>query len=165
MVVGELGVNGQHAQSLAGETPKWELGYVIILHHNWEGKIVRLMDHRPPTFEGAMKILVRVRMVMSWQKMMLLYPFRTFLRDDYQDRRWMQLFHLFKVNGGWGKWGEWETCSASCGGGNQKRSRLCNSPLPQFEGEICTVDGSLATETQKCNENACPSIYILYFEL
>ena len=71
----------------------------------------------------------------------------------------------FKVNGGWGKWGEWETCSASCGGGIQNRSRLCNSPLPQFEGEICTADGSLATETQKCNEAACPSIYISYFGL
>ena len=68
----------------------------------------------------------------------------------------------FKVHGGWGKWGEWETCSASCGGGNQKRTRLCNNPIPQFEGEICTLDGSLAMEIQKCNEAACPSIYVSF---
>ena len=76
----------------------------------------------------------------------------------------MQLFNLFKVNGGWGKWGKWEACSASCGGGTQKRIRLCDNPIPQFEGEICTADGSLAMETQKCNEKACPSIYISFFE-
>ncbi len=61
------------------------------------------------------------------------------------------------VDGGWGDWSTWETCPVSCGGGYQNRTRLCDSPSPQFEGEDCTVDGSLGYETQNCNENPCAS--------
>ena len=64
---------------------------------------------------------------------------------------------FLKVNGGWGDWNEWQTCQVSCGGGYQNRTRTCDNPTPQFEGEDCTVDGSLEYETQKCNENPCPS--------
>lgn len=57
------------------------------------------------------------------------------------------------VNGGWGPWSPWDTCSATCGGGVQNRKRLCNSPLPKYGGKDCVGDG---TATQLCNKQACP---------
>ena len=69
----------------------------------------------------------------------------------------MYTHKLSLVNGGWGIWGNWETCPVSCGGGDQGRTRLCDNPAPQHGGDDCTVDGSSASESQRCNENPCPS--------
>merc|ERR1712154_604299 len=60
------------------------------------------------------------------------------------------------IHGGWGDWTEWEECPVSCGGADQGRTRACDSPSPEFGGDDCTVDGSSASETQRCNENPCP---------
>jgi len=60
------------------------------------------------------------------------------------------------VNGGWGEWPEWESCSVSCGGGEQSRFRSCDSPAPEYGGDDCTIDGSESSEIQSCNENPCP---------
>ena len=71
------------------------------------------------------------------------------------------------VDGHWGNWSNWTACSVSCGGGNQSRSRLCDSPLPEYGGSNCTSDdiytSSFAssdilkeTDTQTCNDIRCP---------
>ncbi|XP_063674439.1 coadhesin-like [Bolinopsis microptera] len=57
------------------------------------------------------------------------------------------------VNGGWSAPGEWSACSATCGGGTQSRSKICNSPAPANGGADCSGETS---ETQSCNENVCP---------
>ncbi|XP_063691535.1 SCO-spondin-like [Bolinopsis microptera] len=57
-----------------------------------------------------------------------------------------------KVDGGWGDYGDWSTCSVECGGGTQKRTRNCDSPLPASGGVECEGD---TEETQSCNEQAC----------
>ena len=59
-------------------------------------------------------------------------------------------------NGTWGDWHDWEDCPVSCGGANQKRTRLCDSPAPEFGGN-CTNDGSSGSQTRRCNRNPCPS--------
>ena len=64
---------------------------------------------------------------------------------------------FFKVNGEWGDWSEWDECPVSCGGADQGRTRVCDSPAPQFGGDDCTADGSSDSEIQRCNENPCPS--------
>ena len=72
------------------------------------------------------------------------------------------------VHGGWGDWTVWEECPVSCGGADQGRTRACDSPAPEFGGDDCTVDGSSASETQRCNENPCPStshFYISYYSM
>ena len=63
---------------------------------------------------------------------------------------------IYKVNGGWGPWTDWNDCPVSCGGGEQTRTRYCNNPEPTCNGTDCSVDGLPSTETQKCNENCCP---------
>uniref|UniRef100_A0A8C7NLF3 Thrombospondin 1b n=1 Tax=Oncorhynchus mykiss TaxID=8022 RepID=A0A8C7NLF3_ONCMY len=57
------------------------------------------------------------------------------------------------VNGNWGPWSLWDTCSSTCGGGAQTRKRLCNDPAPKYGGKECQGDSKA---TQLCNRNACP---------
>ncbi|KAI1891477.1 hypothetical protein AGOR_G00144220 [Albula goreensis] len=57
------------------------------------------------------------------------------------------------VDGNWGPWQPWGECSASCGGGERTRVRLCNSPPPTNEGRTCPGD---STQLSRCNVQACP---------
>ena len=58
------------------------------------------------------------------------------------------------VDGGFSDWDEWGPCTAECGGGDQTRSRRCDSPPPQFGGVDCV--GELF-ECQQCNMEPCSS--------
>ncbi|XP_048241821.1 sushi, von Willebrand factor type A, EGF and pentraxin domain-containing protein 1-like isoform X2 [Haliotis rufescens] len=62
------------------------------------------------------------------------------------------------VNGNWGDWSKKTECSASCGGGTRSRSRQCDSPPPDVDGDTC--DG-VSVETEQCNTDACPECPIL----
>ena len=58
------------------------------------------------------------------------------------------------VDGEWGPWSSF-TCSATCGGGTQMRTRQCSNPPPRFGGADCpgfAKEGSMMT----CNEDLCP---------
>ncbi|KAI6068078.1 Thrombospondin-1 [Aix galericulata] len=57
------------------------------------------------------------------------------------------------INGNWGPWSPWDACTVTCGGGLQKRSRLCNNPEPQYGGKTCVGE---AKGTQVCNKQDCP---------
>lgn len=57
------------------------------------------------------------------------------------------------VNGQWGPWSPWDICSVTCGGGVQKRERLCNNPKPQFGGKACLGDNA---DSRICNKQDCP---------
>jgi len=58
------------------------------------------------------------------------------------------------VNGGWSNWSSWSSCSYSCGGGTQKKVRLCNEPFAANGGLECSGQPE---ETRPCNEQLCPS--------
>ena len=58
------------------------------------------------------------------------------------------------VNGEYTAWSEWESCSKSCGEGEQKRSRSCTNPRPANGGSDCSRLGK-AVETKKCNLKNC----------
>uniref|UniRef100_A0A8C5X6K5 Hemicentin-1 n=1 Tax=Malurus cyaneus samueli TaxID=2593467 RepID=A0A8C5X6K5_9PASS len=60
---------------------------------------------------------------------------------------------LCPVDGNWGQWQSWSQCSASCGGGEQTRVRLCSSPAPLNGGRPCPGDSS---QISRCNSQACP---------
>ncbi|XP_038571298.1 hemicentin-1 isoform X2 [Micropterus salmoides] len=57
------------------------------------------------------------------------------------------------VDGTWGSWQPWGECSASCGGGQSTRVRLCNNPSPSNSGRPCPGDSS---QLSRCNTQACP---------
>ncbi|XP_053102385.1 adhesion G protein-coupled receptor B1 isoform X7 [Hemicordylus capensis] len=55
------------------------------------------------------------------------------------------------VDGKWQAWGSWGSCTATCGGGTQKRDRVCYGPF--FGGEACQGPKE---EYKQCNEKRCP---------
>ncbi|MED6275796.1 Hemicentin-1, partial [Characodon lateralis] len=57
------------------------------------------------------------------------------------------------VDGNWGLWQPWGGCSASCGGGERTRVRICNSPSPSNGGRPCPGD---PTQLSRCSNQACP---------
>lgn len=60
------------------------------------------------------------------------------------------------VDGEWGAWSTWSSCSVACGDGVVTRTRLCDSPAPVYGGLVCV--GS-AIETQPCNQGECVNQY------
>ena len=57
------------------------------------------------------------------------------------------------VDGVWGAWRSWGSCSATCGTGQRSRSRPCDSPTPLHGGKHCPGP---ANATENCNEDPCP---------
>lgn len=60
------------------------------------------------------------------------------------------------VNGYWSQWSTWESCSVTCGGGNQSRDRTCTEPAPQYGGDYCNGN---STSVKSCSEMPCPSTF------
>merc|ERR1719450_1427976 len=56
------------------------------------------------------------------------------------------------IDGQWGEWGPWSECSKSCGGGNMKSSRSCDSPPPSNGGATCPGRSS---RVKQCNIQPC----------
>ncbi|GIY13520.1 hypothetical protein CDAR_68362 [Caerostris darwini] len=57
------------------------------------------------------------------------------------------------VNGDWGSWSPWGSCSSSCNKGQKKRFRACDNPAPAGGGRECSGP---AQETEFCNAYVCP---------
>lgn len=57
------------------------------------------------------------------------------------------------VDGGWGQWTTWSTCSVACGDGQETRSRFCNDPAPSNGGQDCS---GVSEESRSCNDGDCP---------
>ena len=65
--------------------------------------------------------------------------------------------HVEGVDCVWGEYGEWSTCSTTCGGGTRTRTRSEGIPASNG-GSPCTGP---ATQTGPCNRDACPGSKIL----
>ncbi|XP_070201278.1 uncharacterized protein [Littorina saxatilis] len=57
------------------------------------------------------------------------------------------------VDGQWGSWLSWGSCSVTCGCGQLTRMRRCDSPAPTFCGLRCV--GSTSESVDCCGENCC----------
>ena len=62
---------------------------------------------------------------------------------------------LIAIDGAWGQWTDWSTCTAACNGGMRKRSRFCDAPFPAHGGSDCVGAGYVE---EQCNTDACPSM-------
>ena len=60
-----------------------------------------------------------------------------------------------QIDGNWGLWSGWSSCSVSCGGGVQRRERLCNNPEPEHGGAECTGP---ETSAKNCNRFECKTL-------
>ncbi|EDO49204.1 predicted protein, partial [Nematostella vectensis] len=58
-------------------------------------------------------------------------------------------------DGNYSQWSEWTSCTVTCGGGEQMRSRTCTNPTPHFGGKDCSAIGA-STETGSCQTQECP---------
>ena len=56
------------------------------------------------------------------------------------------------VDGSWGSWTDWSSCSVTCGGGSQRRTRQCDDPRPRNGGAECPGSDK---EIQSCNTENC----------
>merc|ERR1712236_130756 len=61
--------------------------------------------------------------------------------------------HTCPVDGGFGQWNHWSSCTKSCGTGSRDRKRKCDNPVPQAGGKPCS--GNIK-EQEDCNQNPCP---------
>lgn len=66
------------------------------------------------------------------------------------------------VDGKFSEWSAWSTCPVTCNGGPVTRSRLCDSPSPQFGGKPCEGE---TTQTSVCNTQLCPGRYLAVMNL
>ncbi|XP_078616634.1 uncharacterized protein LOC144884937 [Branchiostoma floridae x Branchiostoma japonicum] len=57
------------------------------------------------------------------------------------------------VHGGWSSWSNFTSCSATCNGGSQTRSRNCSNPIPRHGGRTCAGQ---QLQTAQCNLQSCP---------
>uniref|UniRef100_H2YC19 Peptidase M12B domain-containing protein n=1 Tax=Ciona savignyi TaxID=51511 RepID=H2YC19_CIOSA len=57
------------------------------------------------------------------------------------------------IDGEWGDYASWSTCTRTCGGGVQYRERACDNPIPQYGGRHCHGEQKIY---QLCNTEACP---------
>ncbi|CAM1298104.1 ADAMTS9 (predicted) [Pycnogonum litorale] len=60
---------------------------------------------------------------------------------------------LIPVNGNWGEWSEYGTCSRSCGGGIAQSERLCDNPVPNNGGRYCV---GRRRKYKSCSTKDCP---------
>ncbi|KAJ6633267.1 A disintegrin and metalloproteinase with thrombospondin motifs 9 [Pseudolycoriella hygida] len=59
-----------------------------------------------------------------------------------------------KIDGGWGPFTPYDSCSRTCGGGVQSATRECNSPVPANGGKYCIGN---RIKYKSCNTQECPS--------
>uniref|UniRef100_A0A8C5EKC8 A disintegrin and metalloproteinase with thrombospondin motifs 15-like n=1 Tax=Gouania willdenowi TaxID=441366 RepID=A0A8C5EKC8_GOUWI len=58
-----------------------------------------------------------------------------------------------RVDGRWGRWDLFGSCSRTCGGGVQLSRRECNNPLPSNGGKYCQ---GVRVKYRSCNLHRCP---------
>jgi hypothetical protein len=68
-------------------------------------------------------------------------------------------FNCILVHGEWSDWGNWSSCSVSCGEGRQLRFRSCTNPKPQHGGRDCR--GPREDQRACIDKARCPSMYKL----
>ncbi|XP_066284505.1 properdin-like isoform X1 [Branchiostoma lanceolatum] len=61
------------------------------------------------------------------------------------------------IDGQWGQWGRWSSCSVTCGTGVVERTRVCDSPVPQFGGRECPPNDGGDSQFMECKNTRVPN--------
>ncbi|KAL4226072.1 hypothetical protein ACF0H5_014060 [Mactra antiquata] len=69
-----------------------------------------------------------------------------FCFGEFNDTESTDLGHC-PVDGNWGLWASWTSCSVTCGEGIFSRSRICDNPYPKYDGNNCVGN---TTEISSC---------------
>lgn len=90
-----------------------------------------------------------------WVRACLRHLTKLFLRthNTCHSLTFWHVHFLSPVHGGWSDWGNWSTCSASCGNGFHTRQRSCTNPPPLHGGDQCLGPSSI---TLPCVLQDCP---------
>ena len=62
---------------------------------------------------------------------------------------------VVKVDGEWGSWQEWGSCTSTCNGGSKYRKRVCDNPQPAHGGQFCQGN---VRDQMNCNTHPCPPV-------
>ena len=70
------------------------------------------------------------------------------------DSKFSYILILYLTDGYWSEWSDWDTCTMSCGGGNQTHTRTCIQPING--GNNCyDINNENDFEVQTCNDQPC----------
>ncbi|XP_075065170.1 A disintegrin and metalloproteinase with thrombospondin motifs 20 [Mixophyes fleayi] len=64
-----------------------------------------------------------------------------------------KVMNVHAVDGEWGPWEPYSSCSRSCGGGIKTSARNCNKPEPKNGGKYCV---GRRMKFRSCNTDSCP---------
>lgn len=71
---------------------------------------------------------------------------------QFQCIEYLSLFDTAAVDGNWGPWSSFTSCSKTCGDGTNSKYRLCDNPAPSNGGAECSGDKIVVST---CNEQDC----------
>ena len=134
------GKNGHNVLQHAMEVLGLELGESKLLQHMEEQNVMGISKKRKLVTIN----LAQVHGNHNYVLMHLLLHKNVFL---------FSILPIFIVPCQWEDWGEWDTCSQTCGGGMHARVRNV-ATYAQFGGDPCPGE---AAEMGPCNEQPCPS--------
>ena len=69
---------------------------------------------------------------------------------------------LSDVNGSWSNYGQWSSCSGSCGGATRFRQRSCTNPCQRGNGDFCPGN---RLEVEICNNTSCGKYSLNWLQL
>merc|ERR1719220_1508096 len=66
---------------------------------------------------------------------------------------------VLPVHGGYSEWGDWSTCSTTCGEGQKVKRRTCTNPPPSNGGNDCSKLSRVGLEKIKsCKIKDCLAV-------
>ena len=114
-------------------------------HDFWSLEISLMARFQKKTWVGNFKFIDNIISSGYSKTWFLIYNNDPFIPSVFYLSVW--------TDGKWGQWGAWSDCSKTCGGGNQNRTRKCDSPAPANGGNQCPGTN---VDTFTCNQQPCP---------